>query len=60
MTNIYAKVLVPAAVLPPPAAEWAAALALPVFSGLQWLTQRLLRRPAVLPVPAAGLPAGRA
>ncbi len=60
MTNTYAKVLVPAAVLPPPAAEWAAALALPVFSGLQWLSERLSRRSAVLPVPVAAAPAGRA
>lgn len=57
MSNTCLKVLVPGAVLPPPAADWAAAIVVPVFSGLQWLTQRLARRVAVRPLPAAALPA---
>lgn len=56
MSNTYAKVMVPGAVLPPPAADWAAAIVLPVFSGLQWLMQRFARRPAGSPLPAAALP----
>lgn len=57
MSNIGAKVLVPGAVLSPPAADWAAAIAVPVFKVLQWVMQGLVRRSAVRPLPAAAVPA---
>jgi len=37
MSNQYAKVLVPRAVVAPRGAIWAAAIAVRVFNGLRWI-----------------------